>query len=761
MSDERTPVAEPKPKRSRRRWLMIILGIALAFVAYAFSVQATDVDLSQIKDETRREQLFRILRALAQPDLIHYDTEEILVTADLYVPCSGEVPERDLSEPYIVVEPPCGNAGDIVTVQGFGFEPEASAGLDFVPDSEFAITLTLDRFETDSEGDFSIDVELPARESENAQQIQARTKTQVGSWTNRVSVWTDANENGVEDTGEIPDSGEIAVSVLTGRVQEIGAVALVGPDNDLVQFIAFGNENSPTSGPAQGEIPFDVGEARVQTFSGDVTGNGEEVVISGTDLESDPPQVTIAGDAGTDLGAWEVVVYDTTELNRFDRTAVGDLFALSPRLSENALETWDKIIETVALAFLATTVGLMMAIPLSFLAARNLMRDISTPVTNLALNMLAFPVGLVLGAVLAGWAGDISGALTDSWGVMLIGLVVIPAAMYYTVKWAIPEHDVEPPSTQTKAARGIALGGVGFAGIVFLYLFSELSMDVGGFLGDNLGLFSFLGTFIATMGELLEAILVVISAVLGAGVLMNLAGRLGYAMRTRLPAALVRTINLPLAAAAGAVVAAIIGMIINWFYEFDNPMRTFWIPVIIGALIGLGLAVRAYQKESVGVGLVIYYAARTLFNTLRSIEPLVMGIVFVVWVGFGPFAGSLALALHTTAALAKLYSEQVESIAAGPLEAVRATGATRLQTVVYAVVPQIVPPYISFTMYRWDINVRMSTIIGFVGGGGIGFLLQQNINLLQYRAAAAQMLAIAIVVATMDYISARLRERLV
>jgi phosphonate transport system permease protein len=103
----------------------------------------------------------------------------------------------------------------------------------------------------------------------------------------------------------------------------------------------------------------------------------------------------------------------------------------------------------------------------------------------------------------------------------------------------------------------------------------------------------------------------------------------------------------------------------------------------------------------------------------------------------------------------------VESISTGPLEAVRATGATRLQTVVYSVVPQIVPPYISFTMYRWDINVRMSTIIGFAGGGGIGFLLQQNINLLQYRAAAAQMLAIAIVVASMDYLSSRLREHVV
>ncbi|MCL4863400.1 MAG: ABC transporter permease subunit, partial [Caldilineaceae bacterium] len=83
----------------------------------------------------------------------------------------------------------------------------------------------------------------------------------------------------------------------------------------------------------------------------------------------------------------------------------------------------------------------------------------------------------------------------------------------------------------------------------------------------------------------------------------------------------------------------------------------------------------------------------------------------------------------------------------------------RLQMIVYAVIPQIIPPYISFTMYRWDINVRMSTIIGFAGGGGIGFLLQQNINLLNYRAASAQILAIAIVVSLMDYLSSALRQR--
>jgi phosphonate transport system permease protein len=138
-----------------------------------------------------------------------------------------------------------------------------------------------------------------------------------------------------------------------------------------------------------------------------------------------------------------------------------------------------------------------------------------------------------------------------------------------------------------------------------------------------------------------------------------------------------------------------------------------------------------------------------------------MVIVFVVWVGIGPFAGALALAVHSVAALTKLYSEQVESIDEGPIEAVKATGASRLQTVVYAVAPQIVPPYIAFTLYRWDINVRMSTIIGFAGGGGIGFVLQQNIRLLEYSAASVNMLAIVIVVASMDYLSSRIRQRVV
>jgi len=161
------------------------------------------------------------------------------------------------------------------------------------------------------------------------------------------------------------------------------------------------------------------------------------------------------------------------------------------------------------------------------------------------------------------------------------------------------------------------------------------------------------------------------------------------------------------------------------------------------------------------ITMAVYYVVRTIFNILRSIEPLIMAIVFVVWVGLGPFAGVLALAVHSIAALAKLYSEAVESIDPGPIEAITATGANRLQTIVYAVIPQIVPPYTAFTIYRWDINVRMSTIIGFVGGGGIGYLLQQWIRLFMYEEAGAAVWAIALVVAVMDYASARVRERII
>ena len=157
----------------------------------------------------------------------------------------------------------------------------------------------------------------------------------------------------------------------------------------------------------------------------------------------------------------------------------------------------------------------------------------------------------------------------------------------------------------------------------------------------------------------------------------------------------------------------------------------------------------------------IYYITRGILNIIRSIEPLIWAIVFIIVVGLGPFAGILALTLHSIAALGKLYSEAIESIDPGPIEAIQATGANWVQRVIFAVVPQIVPPFVSFTIYRWDINVRMSTIIGMVGGGGIGFILVQFIRLLDYRSAGMAVWLIAITVAILDYVSAEIRARFV
>jgi phosphonate transport system permease protein len=159
--------------------------------------------------------------------------------------------------------------------------------------------------------------------------------------------------------------------------------------------------------------------------------------------------------------------------------------------------------------------------------------------------------------------------------------------------------------------------------------------------------------------------------------------------------------------------------------------------------------------------MIIYFVTRGFFNIVRSIEPLIWAIIFAVWVSIGPFAGVLALGMHSIAALGKLYSEQVESIDPGPIEAITATGANALQMIIYAVVPQIVPPYIAFTIYRWDINVRMSTVIGMVGGGGVGFLLIQWVNLLRYKQAGVAVWAITVVVWVMDYVSGVVRERIV
>jgi phosphonate ABC transporter permease subunit PhnE len=433
----------------------------------------------------------------------------------------------------------------------------------------------------------------------------------------------------------------------------------------------------------------------------------------------------------------------------------------TPYLTQNAFDTWDKIVETVFLALLATTLGTLLAVPLSFFAARNLMKGITTSVLGLSVAILAAPAGILLGSALAPRVAAWAGTLSQGWVGSLAGALIAPTFAWWIARWAVPPVDTAPASLSMRVAHTLGLIVAALAALVGLSYVSETLVFFGAALASTLPGVGFLGAFVRDLGEILEILLSGVTGLITAGVLVSLGGRGTRTLTTRWLPGQRRTIEWLASAAAGAALLAMLGAGIDWLYQIGDPRITLYAPALVGAVAGLALSLRYRGGDKLPIGMAIYTIARTVFNGLRAIEALIMVIVFTVWVGIGPFAGVLALSLHSIAAMAKLYSEQVESILPGPLEAITATGATRMQTILYAVVPQIIPPYISFTMYRWDINVRMSTIIGFAGGGGIGFLLQQNINLLRYREASAQILAIAIVVAAMDYLSSAPRERVI
>lgn len=600
-------------------WKSLGLGLTifLVIIVYAYGTEVTQVNLAELRSERRQESLVRVIRALARPDIIAYDQEEVVVNTPVLVPCpEGNLPEVEAAPeegPRLVVSPGCATPGETVHVEGFNFLPNAEGPLRFVPgnDPNYNVALGRDFITTDSTGHFEADFVIPERESEDVQFIRATLRSSIGA----------------------------------------------------------------------------------------------------------------------------------------------------PHFTQTALDTWDKIIETVFLALLATTIGTALAVPLSFIAARNLMKTMHSPLAAVSLTALGWLLGIGLAYQLANRLAAFTEPYTSSLLVSGLSVVLIPVLAVVIFRWAVPAEIIELPKLEIRIARIVALLGLVLLILYWLYALAGLMSLLGTQLVSVLGFFAFMGSFLFQAGDIVKTLIPFIAAFIGGAATGSLLGRLGAKAAERLSVGAVRIMNIAITALTGATFLVVFGWIIDWLYQIGNPMLTLWGPAAVGAALGTFAALRTQPKDTIPIGIVIYYITRTFLNALRSVEALVMAIVFVIAVGIGPFAGMLALGLHTIVSLAKLYSEQVESIASGPMEAIQATGANRLQTIVYAVVPQIVPPYIAYTLYRWDINVRMSTIIGFVGGGGIGFLLQQNINLLNYRAASTQMLAIAVVVATLDYVSSVVRER--
>lgn len=152
---------------------------------------------------------------------------------------------------------------------------------------------------------------------------------------------------------------------------------------------------------------------------------------------------------------------------------------------------------------------------------------------------------------------------------------------------------------------------------------------------------------------------------------------------------------------------------------------------------------------------------RRVLDSFRAINEMVFAMLFVVAVGLGPFAGVLALWIHTTGTLAKLFSEAVEAIDPQPVEGIRSTGASSLHEIIYGVIPQVMPLWISFTLYRFEANVRSASVVGMVGAGGIGVVLWEIIRGFQYAETCAVMLIIVVTVTVIDLVSARIRKALI
>jgi phosphonate transport system permease protein len=157
----------------------------------------------------------------------------------------------------------------------------------------------------------------------------------------------------------------------------------------------------------------------------------------------------------------------------------------------------------------------------------------------------------------------------------------------------------------------------------------------------------------------------------------------------------------------------------------------------------------------------LFYPARAVLNFFRSVDTLVYALIFVAAVGLGPFPGVLAVIAYTTTSLAKLYSEAIEGIDRGPVDAITATGATRLQILRFGVLPQVLPLFLSYVLYRLETNIRAATVLGFVGAGGIGFYLQTYLRMIDYPAASTVLLVTVAMVMVVDALSSKLRERLV
>lgn len=196
----------------------------------------------------------------------------------------------------------------------------------------------------------------------------------------------------------------------------------------------------------------------------------------------------------------------------------------------------------------------------------------------------------------------------------------------------------------------------------------------------------------------------------------------------------------------------------NWLRPLADTLAMSIAGTALAVVLSLPLALLAAPNLSPHP--VVLVAARTVLSALRSVPEIILGILFVAVVGFGALPGVLALGLHSVGMVGKFYAEAIEHVDPRPIEAARAAGASPLQVITHAVLPQVLPQMADITIYRWEYHFRASAVLGIVGAGGIGFELIAALRLLDYAQVSAILLAILACVLVVDAIGSTLRKRL-
>ncbi|HEX2805149.1 MAG TPA: phosphonate ABC transporter, permease protein PhnE [Kineosporiaceae bacterium] len=204
---------------------------------------------------------------------------------------------------------------------------------------------------------------------------------------------------------------------------------------------------------------------------------------------------------------------------------------------------------------------------------------------------------------------------------------------------------------------------------------------------------------------------------------------------------------------------------LSWSLTIRPGMDAALVTLYIGLLgttlsIPLAVILAVLGSRATTPGPWVYQTSRSLMSSLRAVPEVVYALIFVTAVGLGPFAGVLALVVHNTGVMGKLWSEAMDEVDRGPVDALRTNGARGIQVVLHAVVPAVVPQFVGLLLYRFDVNVRASLVLGLVGAGGIGFLIDQAVNLFRFDQMVTYIIIVLILIIAVDQLSAAVRRRI-